>query len=184
MRRGVFALMMTLLFLCGCGGEQDEVTYENWRQAANEHVLSFDAEITALAGGEQTVYAVHVRHDQLETVLTLTAPESIAGIGFRSRNGETELVYDGLLLSLGTAAAHAGDPCAAIPALMEALASPRLSRSWREGEYLAVELPLGGERSIRVYFERQSMTPLLTEETENGQSVVFCKIKNWTMGET
>lgn len=184
MRRVVFALMMTLLFLCGCDGEQDEEIYENWRQTAAEAVLSFDAEITALAGAEQTVYAVHVRHDHGETVLTLTAPENIAGIGFRSQNGETELIYDGLVLALGTAASGAGDPCAAVPTLMEALSSPRLLRSWREGELLAVELPLTAGRSIRIYFERQSMTPLLTEETENGQSVVFCKIKNWTMGET
>ena len=184
MRRGIFALMMTLLLLGGCGGEQDEEIYENWRQSAAESVLSFDAEITALAGAEQTVYAVHVRHDHGETELTLTSPESIAGIGFRSQSGETELIYDGLVLVLGAAASHAGDPCTAIPAWMETLSSPRLLRSWREGEHLAVELPLGAERSIRVYFERQSMTPLLTEETENGQSVVFCKIKNWTMGET
>ena len=50
--------------------------------------------------------------------------------------------------------------------------------------YLAAELPLEGEKSIRVFFERQSMTPFYMEATENGRCVVFCNIKNWTMGDT
>ena len=34
MRRAIFALMMTLLLLCGCGGEQDVEIYERCRQEA------------------------------------------------------------------------------------------------------------------------------------------------------
>ncbi|MBE6969265.1 MAG: hypothetical protein E7442_03975 [Ruminococcaceae bacterium] len=184
MRRYVFALMMTLLLLCGCSGEQDEEIYERWRQEAAGAKLSFDAEITALAGAEQTVYAVHVDHAGDTTELTLTAPESIAGICIQSRKGEAELCYEGLVLSLFGAASDPFDPCGVVPAWMEALSSPRLRCIGSEGEYLAAELPLEGEKSIRVFFERQSMTPFYMEATENGQCVVFCNIKNWTMGET
>ena len=184
MRRAIFALMMTLLLLGGCGGERDEEIYERWRQEAAEAIISFDGEITALAGTAQTVYAVHVERRGEETLLTLTAPENIAGIRVRCRAGEAELCYEGLILSLFTAASDPGDPCGVIPALMEALTSPRLRYVWREGEYLAAELPLEGEQSLRLFFESGSMTPFYMEATENGQCVVFCNIKNWTMGET
>ena len=184
MRRRVFALMMTLLLLCGCGGEQDGEIYERWRQEAAGNRISFDGEITALAGTAQTVYAVHVDCDGAETLQTLTAPENIAGIRVRSRAGEAELCYEGLQLSLFTAASDPFDPCGVIPAMLEALASSRLRSIGREGEYLAAELPLEGERCIRLFFERESMTPFYMEATENGQCVVFCNIKNWTMGET
>lgn len=184
MRRGIFALMMTLLLLCGCGGERDEEVYERWRQEAAESKISFDGEITALAGAAQTVYAVHVDHAAGETVLTLTEPENIAGISLCCKAGEAEILYDGLVLSLGAGGLGPDDPSGAVPALMEALAGPRLLRTWREGEHLAVELPLRGENSVRLYFQRETMIPFLMEATENGQSVVFCNIKNWTMGET
>lgn len=184
MRRRVFALMMTLLLLGGCAGEQDGELYEGWRQEAAGTKISFDGEITALAGTEQTVYAVHVHHEGEETRLTLTAPESIAGIELHCRAGEAELCYEGVVLSLFTAASDPFDPCGVVPAMLQALSSPRLRYIWREGEYLAAELPLDGERSIRLFFDRQSMTPFYMEATENGQCVVFCNIKNWTMGET
>ena len=184
MRRGVFALMMTLLLLCGCGGEQDEALYERWRQEAMSTAICFDAQIAALAGREQTVYEVDARYDAGETSLTLTAPANIAGITVRQRAGEGELLYEGLRLSLGGAAFGAEDPCGAVPAMMEALHSGRILRTWREGDYLAVELPEGETGSIRLYFAPETMTPLRMEATENGQSVVFCNIENWTMGET
>ena len=184
MRRAVFALMMTLLLLCGCGGERDEDVYEQWRQTAAAGAISFDAELTALAGEAQTVYAVHVDHAGGETVLAITAPENIAGISLRCKAGEAELLYDGLVLSLGTAGLGSSDPSGLIPALMDALASRRILRTWREGEQLVVELPLEGDKSLRLCFQRESMTPFFMEATENGQSVVFCNIKNWTMGET
>jgi len=184
MRRAIFALMMTLLLLCGCGGEQDVEIYERWRQEAAGAKLSFDGEITALAGNEQTVYAVHVDHAGEETLLTLTAPENIAGIRLESRAGEAQLYCEGLVLSLSAGACDPFDPAGLVPALMQALSSPRLRCVWREGEYLAAELPLESEKCIRLFFERQSMTPFYLEAAENGQCVVFCNIKNWTMGET
>lgn len=184
MRRAVFALMMTLLFLGGCRGEQDEEVYERWRQSLIGAKIFFDAEISVLAEAEQTVYAVHVRHDAAETELTLTAPANLAGISLRCRSGEAELCYDGLILSIGRLGAAGDDPCSAVPRMMEALASSRLMRTWREGEYLAAELPLGEERTIRLWLERETMTPFRMEATENGQCVVFCNIKNWTMGDT
>ena len=184
MRRTIFALMMTLLLLCGCSGEQDEEIYERWRQTAAASTISFDGEITALAGTAQTVYSVHADRWGEETLLTITAPDNIAGISLRCRAGEAELCYDGLVLSLFTAASDPFDPCGVIPALLEALSSSRLRCIWREGEYLAVELPLEEERSIRLFFQRENMTPFYMEATENGQCVVFCNIKNWTMGET
>ncbi|MBQ2895935.1 MAG: hypothetical protein IJE26_04420 [Oscillospiraceae bacterium] len=183
MRRLVFALMMTLL-LCGCGGEQDEELYERWRQETQGMTLRFDAAVTALAGSEQTVYRAQVSHAAGETELTLTAPENIAGVTVRRRADEGELCYDGLVLSLGSAAFQSGDPCGAVCAMLEALASPRLLCTWQEGEHLAVELPLSETESVRLYFEREGMRPFLMEATENGQSVVFCNIENWTMGET
>lgn len=184
MRRRFFALMMTLLLLCGCSGEQDGEIYESWRQKAAESTISFDGEITALAGTAQTVYAVHADHWEGETLLTLTAPENIAGISLRCRAGEAELCCEGLVLSLFGAASDPFDPCGVIPAMLEALGSPRLRCIWREGEYLAAELPLEGEKSIRLFFQRETMTPFYMEATENGQCVVFCNIKNWTMGDT
>ena len=184
MRRAVFALMMTLLLLGGCAGEQDEEDYERWRQSLTGAELSFDGEISALAEAEQTVYAVHVRHASGETELTLTAPANLAGITLRCRSGGTELCYDGLILAIGNPDAEGDDPCSAVPQLMEALSSSRLLRIWREGEYLAAELPLGEGRTIRLWLERETMTPFCMEAAENGQCVVFCNIKNWTMGDT
>lgn len=128
MRKRVCALMMTLcLLLTGCsGGENDG------NNSADELALSIRTEYLAMTACSTTVdmvadYGQRVYEYTLsvswqkngETVLTVLAPENIAGITVRIENKTGYLEYEGASIETGALTADGLSPVEAIPAILD-----------------------------------------------------------------
>lgn len=135
MRKALSCVLMMTLLLAGCkaggGGE-----------SAENLAAQIRAEYLALSGWSSTVdltaeysekvfdFTVDVRWEREgETVLTVTAPDLIAGITARIAEGETVLEYDGAGISLGLLDGGGLTPVTAIPALMDAVQTGYMAES-------------------------------------------------------
>ena len=131
MRRFACALMMTLVLLTGCSrGEQTTA------RAAEELALSIRAEYLAMTACTAAVditadYGQRVYEYSMEifwskdgeTKLTVTAPENIAGITARIRDGSSCLEFDGASLETGALSGTGLSPIEVVPAVLEYIGS-------------------------------------------------------------
>lgn len=125
MRRRLCALMMILaLSLAACGGEKGERGAEEMMLAARNKYLEMLAcsghmDVTADYGRRVYDFGVDFTWAKDgETVLTLTAPENIAGASAHISKGETALEYDGAMLETGPLNSAGLAPIDALPALL------------------------------------------------------------------
>ena len=127
MRRIVCALMMTLVLLTGCS--RGDLTTA---RAAEELALAIRTEFLAMracvasvditADYGQRVYEYSMKvswHRDGETELTVTAPEMIAGITARIRDGSSCLEFDGVSLETGRLSGTGLSPIEVVPAVLE-----------------------------------------------------------------
>ena len=77
------------------------------------------AEIRADYGQRVYTYELEAAWDGEETALTLTAPETVAGLTARLKGEEGVLEYDGLWLETGPLDDEGLSPASALPALVE-----------------------------------------------------------------
>lgn len=131
MRRTACALMMTLILLTGCsGGGQGGVrsAEELALSIRGEHLAmtscTASADITADYGQRVYEYSMRVSWEKGgETVLTITAPESIAGITARIKDGTSYLEYDGVSLETGALSGGGLSPIEVVPAALNYICS-------------------------------------------------------------
>ncbi|MBD5084918.1 MAG: hypothetical protein HDT33_07630 [Clostridiales bacterium] len=186
-------LMMTLL-LSGCKAGTAAETPE-------EAALALREEYQALSGWSATVdisvcYSEAVYDFTLdaswqregETVLTVTAPELLAGITARIAEGETVLEYDGAGLSLGLLDGAGLTPVSAVPALMEQIEKGYMAKCvWagENGEYLQIsfqdpELEANTGTQFLLTFNRASRALLRAEVSVAGETVLTASVSNFT----
>ncbi len=186
-------LMMTLL-LSGCKAV-------NVAETPEEAALALREEYTALAGWSATVdvsvcYSEAVYDFTLdaswqregETVLTVTAPELVAGITARIAEGETVLEYDGAGLSLGLLDGDGLTPVSAVTAVMEQIEKGYMAKcAWAgdEGQYLQIsfqdpELAVNTGAQFLLTFDRASHDLLGAEVSVAGETVLTARISNFT----
>lgn len=179
-----FALAMLLLF-SGCRGERETEEFRLWRQQASQGDAAFHAQLLAALADGDVSFEADVRREQGELSLTLTAPESLAGVTLHTGENGTQLHYDGAVLALGTAAQADTplSPARAIPTLLRSLSEGRLLYTWREGEQSWGEVELSETLAVRLCRDAADRL-VYAELLENGKSVIFCTIENWTKGES
>lgn len=120
------ALMISLcLLLSSCsGGEVGGSKAEELALNIRTEYLAMTActaELALTADYGQRVYNYGVAfswHKDGETVLTLTAPENVAGITARIANGKTALEYEGVRVETGDLACAGLNPMNAAPTLL------------------------------------------------------------------
>ena len=172
--------MITAL-LSGCGGTRSGEAVLRWqRELEAAPGFSFTAEITAMGVEGGTSFSVTCRCREGVTEAELTAPELLRGVGFRTEAGSTEIVFDGVVLSLGGITREGLSPCGVLPLLTEALIRGRVLYTWREEGLPAAALECGDEQSVSVWFS-EDMRPLRAEFTEEGRTLLFCTIENWAV---
>lgn len=194
MRKALSCVLMIALLLSGCqaagAGESPE-----------EAALALREEYQALAGWSATVdisvcYTESVYDFTLdarwqregETVLTVTAPELLAGITARTAKGETALEYDGAGLSLGLLDGDGLTPVSAVTALMEQIETGYMAKcAWagENGEYLQIsfqdpELEPNTGTQFLLTFRRDSRALLAAEVSAAGETVLTAKFSNFT----
>lgn len=187
-------LMMTLL-LSGC--QAGTTAAETPEDAA----LALREEYQALAGWSAVVdvsvcyseavfdFTLDARWSREgETVLTVTAPELVAGITARIAEGETVLEYDGAGLSLGLLDGGGLTPVSAVPAVMEQIEKGYMAKCAWAGEseqYLQIdfrdpELEANTGTQFLLTFDRASRALLSAEVSVAGETVLTAQISNFT----
>lgn len=194
MRKLLSCVLMITLLLSGCRAGSAGETPE-------EAALALREEYQALAGWSaavdvsvcytETVYDfsmdVQWRRDG-ETVLTVTAPELVAGVTARIAQGETVLEYDGAGLSLGLLDGDGLTPVSAVTAFMEQIEKGWMAKcawSGENGELLQIsfrdpELEADTGTQFLLTFDRASRALLSAEVSAAGETVLTAGISNFT----
>ncbi len=194
MRKALSCVLMMTLLLSGCHAGTAAETPEGAALALREEYL-------ALAGWSATVdvsvcYSEAVYDFTLdvqwrregETVLTITAPELVAGITARVAEGETVLEYDGAGLSLGLLDGDGLTPVSAVTAIMAQIEKGYMAKcAWagENGEYLQIsfrdpELETNTGTQFLLTFDRASRALLSAEVSVAGETVLTAGISNFT----
>ena len=194
MRKMVSCVLMITLLLSGCRAGSAGETPE-------EAALALREEYQALAGWSaavdvsvcytDTVYDfsmdVQWRRDG-ETVLTVTAPELVAGVTARIAEGETVLEYDGAGLSLGLLDGDGLTPVSAVTAFMEQIEKGWMAKCAWSGEndellqisFRDPELEADTGTQFLLTFDRASRALLSAEVSRLGETVLTASIRNFT----
>lgn len=194
MRKALSCVLMMTLLLSGCKAGTAAETPEDAALALRE-------EYQALAGWSAVV-DVSVCYSQAvfdftldaqwqregETVLTVTAPELVAGITARIAKGETVLEYDGAGLSLGLLDGDGLTPVSAVTAIMEQIEKGYMAKcAWcgEEEQYLQIsfrdpELAANTGTQFLLTFDRASRALLSAEVSVAGETALTAKISNFT----
>ena len=194
MRKMVSCVLMITLLLSGCRAGSAGETPE-------EAALALREEYQALAGWSaavdvsvcytDTVYDfsmdVQWRRDG-ETVLTVTAPELVAGVTARIAQGETVLEYDGAGLSLGLLDGNGLTPVSAVTAIMAQIETGWMAKcAWagENGEFLQIsfqdpELEANTGTQFLLTFGREDHALLSAEVSVAGEQVLTAQFHNFT----
>ncbi len=194
MRKALSCVLMMTLLLSGCGAGRGGETPE-------EEALALREEYQALAGWSagvdvsvcytETVYDFSLDAQwrrEGETVLTITAPELVAGITARAAQGETVLEYDGVGLSLGLLDDSGLTPVSAVTACMEQIEKGWMAKcAWagENGERLQItfqdpEREANAGTRFLLTFDRASRALLSAEVSVEGGTVLTAGFRNFT----
>lgn len=186
-------LMMTLL-LSGCQAGTAGETPEDAALAVREEykaLAGWSATVDVSVCYSETVYdfTLDARWQRKgETVLTVTAPDLLAGVTARIAEGETVLEYDGAGLSLGLLDGEGLTPVSAVTALMEQIETGYMAKcAWAgDGEqYLQIsfqdpeQAPNTGTQFL-LTFDRNSHALLSAEVSVEGVTVLSANLTNFT----
>lgn len=197
MRKLLLCVPMITLLLAGCGGKTQGSEAEQLALLVRGEYLemtacSLDASITADYGQRVYQYELSAAVGEEETVLTLTAPEAVAGVTARL-SGETGLLeYDGMSVETGTLDSEGLTPMSALPALLETAQSGYIAA-------YALEEQEGGGRLLRIdcgdpeegpgtgtettlWFDSDTCALVRGEISVDGFRVITCECSNFTFG--
>ena len=193
MRRLTACVLMMTLLLCSCkaaGGETPEEAALAVRDAYLDGAgWNADADITASVGNKVFDFTLAVQwRREGETVLSITAPELLAGITARMAKGETVLEYDGAGLSLGLLDGDGLTPVSAATAFMEQIEKGWMAKctwSGENGEQLQItfrdpELEADTGTQYLLTFDRAGGALLAAEVSTAGETVLTARISNFT----
>ena len=195
MRKAMSCVLMITLLLSGCRAGSGGNTPE-------EEALALRETYQALAGWSasadlsvcytETVYDFSLdaqwRRDG-ETVLTVTAPELVAGITARVAQGETVLEYDGAGLSLGLLDDSGLTPVSAVTACMEQIQRGWMAKCAWAGEndaHLQIsfqdpEREDNAGTQFLLTFDRAGYALLSAEVSAQGRTVLSAQFSDFTM---
>lgn len=195
MRLQLGAPMITLLLLSACavGGGGSEV--EQLAQDIRGNYLSMSAchstiEVTADYGQRIYSYTMEMTWEsEGDTVLTITQPESIAGVTVRVADGETVLIYDDVQVETGPLYEGGMSPVDVVPTLLQSAKEGFIAECGMEilGETEALRIccrdPEGqssqGEETI-LWFEPTTGNLLQGELAVDGVTVIQCIFQTFT----
>lgn len=197
MRKRICALMMILvlpLAACGGGGKGNEAE-EKLAEVRGKYLemtaCSGHADLTADYGQRVYTYGIDFTWQREgETLLTLTAPEMVAGTVAHIAAGETALEYDGVMLETGPLNTEGLSPVDALPALLtyarEGFASECGMEENGEDQKLRVvcrdpEKEPGAGVEASLWFDPETGALLRGELSEEGVTVIQCQLSGFSM---
>ena len=191
MRKLLLCVLMTTLLLAGCGkagvSEAEELAL-----AIRGEYLAMDgcaarAAITADYGQRVYQYELAVAVSGEETVLTLSAPETVAGLSARLDGEESLLEFDGVSVETGPLDETGLTPVSAVPALLEAAKSGYITACALEedGAVLRVDCgdPAGSPGTgaeTALWFDVSTHALTRGEISSDGFRVILCEFSDFT----
>ena len=191
---GICVLMMTLL-LSACGGtggetgpQEEALTIRGEYLAATGCRTRMD--VTADYGQRVYTYTVDVVVDGEETLLTVAAPDEVAGITARLTGTNSWLEYDGAVLETGPLDEDGLTALGAVPALLESARSGFMDSCVPEplGERDALRVlcrdpsvPSGQGRETILWFDRNTHELVQGEILVDGYRVILCEIEVFSL---
>lgn len=195
MRKALSCVLMMTLLLCACTGERDD-SPEQLAAAIRGEYLSLaawqaEADVSVSYGDAVFQFSLSAAGEKDgETVLTVTAPDTVAGITARIRNGETLLEYDGAGLSLGLLDDSGLTPVSALPAVLLSLTEGYMARcAWQveeEGRVLLIQcrdprVQEGKGTGFDLYLDPSTHALLRAEVSTDGVLVLTVRFNEFTM---
>lgn len=197
MRARVCALMMTLLFLAGCGGqkidEAEQLALDIRSQYLSMAGCTATLEITADYGDRVFECALELDHTAGEaTLLTVVEPELLRGVTARVEDGESFLEFDGLLLDTGPVSPEGYSPVDCVPFLLEQIKGGFISRWGLEtvGEQDCARFATGDPTvqagdgtECELWFDKESFALVKGEVWVDGSVVLRCDVRDFAWKE-
>ncbi len=188
--------ILCLLLAACAGGGGGSAAEEAALQIRTEYLAmgscTASVELTADYGQRVYTYAVDLSWTRdADTLMTVTAPESVAGTAVRISKGETWLEYDGAAIETGPLSPEGLSPVDAVPALLTAAQEAYMAECVEEtlGERAAVRVscreadaPAGVGTEIELWFDKETHALLRGEISVDGFTVIQCAFTNFTFG--
>lgn len=193
MRKCVICVLMTTLLLAGCGtagvSEAEELALTIRGEYLAMDRCAVQAAVTADYGQRVYQYEMAVSVNGEETSLTLSAPETVAGLTARLSREENLLEFDGVSVETGPLDGDGLTPVSALPALLEAARSGYITACALEedGTLLRVDCgdPAGSPGTgteIVLWFDAAAHTLVRGEVSVDGFRVILCEFSGFTAG--
>lgn len=196
MRKLLFCVpMMMLLLLPACSGgsagvsEAEELSLEIRGEYLELSDWTTDATVTADYGQRVYQYQLTAVAQGEETVLTLSAPETVAGITARLKGEDSLLEYDGMSVETGPLDKNGLTPVSAIPVLMETAKTGYItSCAMEEGEsgpllHISCGDPEGRPGAgveTALWFDAGNHALVRGEISVDGFRTILCEFSNFT----
>ena len=187
-------MMILVLPLAACGGggnEADEALLQVRRQYLEMTACSGHMDLTADYGERVYTYGMDFAWaKEGETLLTLTAPENVAGTTARIFKGETALEYDGVMMETGPLDSRGLSPVDVLPALLTYAREGYAAECTLEGEDPACRLHVvfrdpekepGQGIECELWFQPDTGALLRGELSEEGYTVIYSDVTGFTM---
>ena len=191
MRKCLICVLMTTLLLAGCGQGGGNEAEELALTIRGEHLAmngcAARAAVTADYGQRVYRYEMAVSVTGEETLLTLSAPETVAGLTARITGEENLLEFDGVSVETGPLDDNGLTPVSAVPALLEAAKTGYITACALEedGTVLRVDCgdPAGSPGTgaeTALWFDVSTHALTRGEISSDGFRVILCEFSDFT----
>ena len=180
-------IILLCMALCACSSKSEASKDDIAQEYSGFSEISVCADVTADCGDSIFEYGMKYSGSDVRGTITITAPESIAGLEIKadSASGETKLVYDGAELMAGELNEEGLNPVSAIPMMITQWKSGYVSEAQTElldgAKLTALTYLISDETNLKTWFDPDTLLPYRAEIVTNGKTVVFCSFQDVTI---
>lgn len=193
MRKLLFCVPMMILLLSACtggaeGNEAEELALQIRGEYLDMSSCAGQAAITADYGQRVYQYELAVAVDGEETTLTLSAPDTVAGITARVTGQDGQLEYDGLSVETGPLDPEGLSPVSAVPALLEGARSGYIVSCALEEDGTLLRMDCGDPEGtpgtgseVSLWFDTSTHALSRGEISVDGFRAILCEFTDFAM---